>query len=58
MVSHLGKNPKKGGKPPKERKEQKIANFLKKLIFRENPWLIKNKLYVFIKYTTVIEKKQ
>lgn len=41
IIIHLGKNPRKGGNPPKERKLIKIKNFKKKFILKINNWLIK-----------------
>lgn len=35
IIIHFGKNPKNGGKPPKERREAEITIFEKKLLFIE-----------------------
>lgn len=39
ITIHLGKNPKKGGRPPKESKEVKNINFNRKEFIKvENNW--------------------
>lgn len=46
ITIHLGKNPKKGGRPPKDKSEINILNFIKgKLLKNENIWLKWKKLY-------------
>lgn len=44
IIIHLGKNPMKGGKPPKERKLINKLILIKKFILLINNWLIK---YIF-----------
>lgn len=44
IIIHLGKNPKNGGKPPKESKFKKINNFVILLKLLKNNWFKKNVL--------------
>jgi len=41
---HLGKNPKNGGRPPKDNKFKKIKFRLEASIFTKESWEIKNTL--------------
>jgi hypothetical protein len=38
IIIHFGKNPKKGGKPPRDSMDISRVNFVLFSIFRENTW--------------------
>lgn len=45
IINHLGKNPKKGGSPPKDSNVKKSINLINELLLnKENIWLIWNNL--------------
>lgn len=59
MIIHLGKNPKNGGRPPKERRGMKIIVFIKNLKLKEAKIWFKLKIFRLLnKKITVIERKQ
>lgn len=57
MMIHLGKNPKNGGRPSKDKRLVKIANFVVTMILLEKVWLIWNILFIAKRVTAIIESK-
>jgi|NOAtaT_7_FD_contig_41_2365897_length_465_multi_4_in_0_out_0_1 hypothetical protein len=59
ITSHLGKNPRKGGKPPKESKGIKITVFIKNLKLNDEKIWFKLKIFNLLKRKIIeIDKKQ
>jgi hypothetical protein len=59
ITNHLGKNPKKGGSPPKERRGIKITVFIRYLKLKDEKIWFKLKIFNLLKRKiTVIDKKQ
>lgn len=59
ITSHLGKNPKNGGKPPKESKGIKITVFIKNLKLKEEKIWFKLKIFKLLNKKIIeIDKKQ
>lgn len=59
ITSHLGKNPKKGGKPPKDKRGIKIIVFTKNLKLNEEKIWFKLKIFKLLKRKIIeIDKKQ
>lgn len=58
MISHFGKNPINGGKPPNESKDKNIRNFwIEFLLNKPNIWLILNNLKLLNIKIIAIERK-
>lgn len=59
IINHLGKNPIKGGRPPKDNSVKNIRNFrIEFLLNNPNIWLILNNLKLLNKKTIEKERKQ
>lgn len=59
ITSHLGKNPRKGGKPPKESKGIKITVFIKNLKLNDEKIWFKLKIFNLLKRKIIeTDKKQ
>ena len=59
MITHLGKNPKNGGNPPKESKVKNNVNFSNWFILKkEKIWLILNILKLLNKIIIEIFNKE
>lgn len=59
ITIHFGKNPKNGGRPPKDKRGIKIAVFIKNLKLNEAKIWFRLKIFKLLnKKITVIERKQ
>lgn len=59
IINHFGRNPKNGGRPPKDNKERNKLNLITGLLLNKvNIWLIWNNLKLLNKNTIVKDKKQ
>lgn len=59
IISHLGKNPKNGGRPPKDKRGIKIIVFIKNLKLKEEKIWFKLKIFKLLKRKIIeIERKQ
>jgi len=59
ITSHLGKNPRNGGNPPKESKGIKITVFIKNLKLNDEKIWFKLKIFNLLKRKIIeIDKKQ
>lgn len=59
ITNHLGKNPKNGGNPPKERRGIKIIVFIKNLKLNDEKIWFKLKIFNLLKRKIIeIDKKQ
>lgn len=59
IISHFGKNPRKGGKPPNDSSGIKIIVFIKYLKLKDEKIWFKLKIFNLLnKKITVIERKQ
>lgn len=58
IINHLGRNPIKGGRPPKDNKDKNIKNFtIEFLLNNPNIWLILNNLKLLNIKIIAIERK-
>lgn len=59
IINHLGKNPKKGGNPPRDNKGMKITVFIKNLKLNEEKIWFKLKIFRLLNKKIIeIERKQ
>jgi len=59
IINHFGKNPKKGGSPPKDNIDKNKINFTTVLLLNKvNIWLIWNNLKLLKRNTIVKDKKE
>ena len=59
IINHFGKNPKKGGRPPKDSKDKNKINLITVLLLNKvNIWLIWNNLKLLNKKTIQNDKKE
>lgn len=57
ITIHLGKNPKKGGRPPKDRKGKNIIVLIKFLKFKEEKIWFKLKILKRLKIITIDKER-